>query len=311
MKIGLIGAGAVGRACLMSLVYAGGAREIVLVNRNHKRAQGMVTDIQYGTTLLPAVHVRAGHYEDLDRCSLVIVTVGVNEKKGGATDRDDEAGRLLLLDDNAKIYQDIIPTINAAAPGAIILVVTDPPDPLAEVARQFSNGAHVISSGTLLDSQRMRCHIARHAGVHPWAVEALVLGEHGTSQVFVWSGVRIGGVPLARVLDINEKDCEAFQKKIEEEVRFANISIIEGTGASQLGIGMVTAHITKTILNDERLVVPVGSHVDKYGTTLSLPSLLGKEGVLETYLPALSAKEEDALANSAAVIRQAWERVSR
>lgn len=173
MKIGLIGAGAVGRACLMSLVYAGGAREIVLVNRNHKRAQGMVTDIQYGTTLLPAVHVRAGHYEDLEHCSLVIVTVGVNEKKGGATDRKDEEGRLLLLDDNAKIYQDIIPKISAVAPGAIILVVTDPPDPLAEVARQFSHGAHVISSGTLLDSQRMRCHIARHAGVHPSAVEAL------------------------------------------------------------------------------------------------------------------------------------------
>jgi len=310
MKIGLIGAGAVGRACLMSLAYAGGAREIVLVNRNHKRAQGMVADIQYGTTLLPAVHVRAGHYEDLDQCRLVIVTVGVNEKTGGATDRSDDAGRLRLLDDNAKIYQDIIPKVNAAAPGAIILVVTDPPDPLAEVARQYSNAAHVISSGTLLDSQRMRFHIARHAGVHPASVEAMVLGEHGTSQVFVWSGVRIGGVPLARVLDVNEKDCEAFQKKIEEEVRFANISIIEGTGASQLGIGMVTAHITRTILNDENLVVPIGSHIQAYETTLSLPSLLGKEGVLETYMPALSAREEDALAASARVIRQAWEGVA-
>ncbi len=310
MKIGLIGAGAVGRACLMSLVYAGGAREIVLVNRNRKRAEGMVADIQYGTTLLPAVHVRAGQYEDLDHCHVVIVTVGVNEKTGGATDRKDEAGRLRLLDENAKIYQDIIPKINAAAPQAIILVVTDPPDPLAEVAREYSNGAHVISSGTLLDSQRMRFHIARNAGVNPQSVEAMVLGEHGTSQVFVWSGVRIGGVPLARVLDVNEKDCAEFQKKIEEEVRFANISIIEGTGASQLGIGMVTAHITKSILHNERLVVPIGSHIEKYETTLSLPSLLGKEGVLETYMPALSEREEEALAESARVIRKAWEGVA-
>ena len=112
------------------------------------------------------------------------------------------------------------------------------------------------------------------------------------------------------MLDVNEKDCEAFQKKIEEEVRFANISIIEGTGASQLGIGMVTAHITRTILNDEKLVVPIGSHIDAYETTLSLPSLLGREGVLETYMPALSAREEDALAASATVIRQAWEGVA-
>ncbi len=310
MKIGLIGAGAVGRACLMALAYAGGAREIVLVNRNHKRAQGMVADIQYGTSLLPAVHVRAGPYEDLDNCRLVIVTVGVNEKTGGATDRSDEAGRLRLLDENAKIYRDVIPKIHAAAPGAIILVVTDPPDPLAEVAREYSGGAHVLSSGTLLDSQRMRFHIARNAGVNPSSVEAMVLGEHGTSQVFIWSGVRIGGVPLARVLDVSERECEAFRKKIEEEVRFANISIIEGTGASQLGIGMVTAHITKLILNDERRVVPIGSHVEKYGTTLSLPSLLGKEGVLETYLPELSAGEEEALAESASVIRKAWEGVT-
>lgn len=307
MKIGLIGAGAVGRACLMSLVYAGGAREIVLVNRNHKRAEGMVADVRYGTTLLPAINVRAGNYDDLDRCKLVIVTAGVNEKSGGATDRSDDSGRLRLLNDNAKIYQDIVPKINAAAPDAIILVVTDPPDPLAEVAREYSNGAHVLSSGTLLDSQRMRFHIARNAGVHPSTVEAMVLGEHGTSQVFVWSGVRIGGVPLANALDVNESDCKAFQEKIEEEVKFANISIIEGTGASQLGIGMITAHITKIILNDERVVVPIGSHIDKYDTTLSLPSLLGKDGVLETYMPDLSSGEQEALAKSADVIRQAWE----
>ena len=307
MKVGLVGAGAVGRACLMSLVYAGGAREIVLVNRNHKRAQGMVDDIQYGASLLPAVSLRAGDYEDLEHCQLVIVTVGLNEKDGGATDRGDQAGRLRLLDDNAKIYQDVIPKINAAAGSAIILVVSDPPDPLAEVARDYSTGVQVLSSGTLLDSQRMRFHIARHAGVHPSSVEAMVLGEHGTSQVFIWSAVRIGGVPLAWVLDVNEKDCAAFHQKIEDEVRFANISIIEGTGASQLGIGMVTAHIAKAILNDERAVVPIGSHIERFGTTLSLPSLLGKEGVLETYMPQMSAQEEDALAKSAAVIRQASE----
>ena len=307
MKVGVIGAGAVGSACLMSLVTGNVAREVVLVNRTRKRAEGMITDLQYGATLGPAVSLSAGDYADLSGAGVVMITAGVNEKTCGATDRNDDAGRLRLLEDNVKIYQDIIPQIVKAAPEAVLLVVTDPPDPLAELARNLAGHDKVVSSGTFLDSQRLRFHIARRLGVHASAVEGLVLGEHGTSQVVIWSSVRVCGVPLMEVLDCNQRQCENFQAEIEEEVRHANITIIEGTGASQLGIGVVAARLARAILHDEQLVLPVGSHVPEYGTTLSVPSVVGKQGVIRRLTPHLSSDEADQLKESARIISQAYQ----
>ncbi|MCQ9617090.1 NAD(P)-binding domain-containing protein [Paenalcaligenes niemegkensis] len=304
MKVGIIGAGAVGSACLLSLVTGQVAREIVLVNRTRARAEGMVADLQYGATLGTTVDLTAGDYADLKGADVVLITAGVNEKDGGATDRDDTDGRLRLLEENAKVYRDIVPQIVAAAPDAVLLVVTDPPDPLAELALNLAGHDKVVSSGTFLDTQRLKFHVARYLGVHASAVEGLVLGEHGTSQVFVWSSVRIAGIPLMDVLGYGEEQCEKFQKEIEEEVRHANITIIEGTGASQLGIGVVAARLTRAILYDERLVLPVGSHVPEYGTTLSVPSIVGRQGIVRRLTPHLSESEKQLLAESARKIAQ-------
>src|ERR1700730_12699304 len=125
MKVGIIGAGAVGSACFLSLVMRGSAREVVLVNRDRKRAQGIVTDVQYGTVLTPPISVRDGDYSDLAGSLVVMITAGVNEKTGGATDRGDPVGRLRLLEANAAIFQDIIPQVHKFAPDALILVVSD------------------------------------------------------------------------------------------------------------------------------------------------------------------------------------------
>lgn len=305
MKLGVVGAGAVGRACMLSLVMGNVAREIVLVNRTRERAEGMVADLQYGATLGAAVTLVAGDYADLKDAAVVMITAGVNEQAGGATDRDDEHGRLRLLEDNAKVYQDIIPRIVAAAPDAVLLVVTDPPDPLAELALTLAGHDKVISSGTFLDTQRLRFHIAQRLGVHASAVQGLVLGEHGTSQVVIWSGVRIGGVPLGDVLGYDQARCKQFETDVEDEVRHANITIIEGTGASQLGIGIVASRLSRAILYDERLVLPVGSHVPEYGTTLSVPSVIGRQGIIRRLTPQLSEHEADLLAQSAQKIAQA------
>lgn len=310
MKIGLIGAGAVASACLLSLVTREVAREIVVVNRDRRRAEGLVADLQYGATLTAAVELSAGRYPDLAGADLVILTVGLNEKSGGATDRSDRSGRLRLLDANAKIYRDVVPQVAAAAPQAVLLVVTDPPDPLAELALGLAGHGRVLGTGTFLDSQRLRFHVARQLGVQPSSVQAQVLGEHGTSQVFVWSGLHVGGAPLAALLDAGDEDREAFQRRIEQEVRYANISIIEGTGASQLGIGVITARIAQAILRDERIVLPVGSHCPRYGTTLSLPSIVGRKGVVRVLEPSLSATEHDALRHSAATIAAAFARLA-
>lgn len=160
MKVGIVGAGAVGAACLTSLITRGVACEVVLVNRNRKRADGVITDVQYAAALQPHVRLRAGEYADLQGASLIMVTAGVNEKDGGATDRSDPKGRLNLLHKNAKAYEDIIPKITQAAPDAVVLVVTDPPDPLADLALRLGH-TKVLSTGTYLDSLRFRFHLAR------------------------------------------------------------------------------------------------------------------------------------------------------
>src|SRR5207302_11272672 len=127
MKVGIVGAGAVGTACMFAMTLRGSAREIVLVNRNYERAKGAVTDLQYGSVLAPAVSLRPGEYADLRGAAMVVITAGANEKSGDATDRNDPAGRLRLLGTNAAIYRNVIPRIAAAAPEALLLVVTDPP----------------------------------------------------------------------------------------------------------------------------------------------------------------------------------------
>jgi L-lactate dehydrogenase len=308
MKVGIIGAGAVGSACLTALVARGCAREIVVVNRERKRAQGLVTDVQYGAVLSPGVELREGDYGDLKGASLVIITAGVNEKTGGATDRNDPAGRLRLLDANVEAYKDIIPRLDAVAPEAIVLIVTDPPDPLADAARMLGHD-RVLSTGTYLDSLRFKFHLAHRLGVSPASVDAQILGEHGTSEVFVWSSARIGGTPITELLAKAAQNREELCREIEREVRFANIAIIEGIGASQHGIGMVCARIAEIVLRDERAVIPIGSFNSRYGVTLSLPSVLGRQGVAQVFEPEMSEDERHALRRSAEALRAATARI--
>jgi L-lactate dehydrogenase len=310
-KLGIVGAGRVGCACALTCVTRGSARDIVLVDRTRKRAEAVATDLRYGTPLTPRTAIVAGDYADLAGSALVMITAGVNEKTGGATDRSDPQGRLRLLDKNAAIYRDIVPRIVRAAPEAVLLVVTDPPDPLADVARECARHDRVLSAGTLLDSQRFRVHLAAHFGVDAAVVDAQVIGDHGTAQVFLWSGARIGGVGVRKLLEDRGEDFSAFRDKLEKDVRYANIAIIEGNDASQLGIGIVSARIAEMVLRDERAVVPIGSFQKNFGVTLSLPSVLGRDGVAEVLMPEMSAEERAGLEKSAETLRSALRRLEK
>ena len=303
MKVGIVGAGRVGVACLTSVVARGFASEVVLVNRDRKKAKGVVADLQYGAILGPHMALRDGDAADLAGAAVVLITAGVNEKTGGATNRGDPAGRLRLLDANAEAYREIVPRVHQAAPDAVIVVVTDPPDPLADLVRMLGHEG-VVSTGTSLDSLRFRFHIARKLQVNPVQVEAQVLGEHGTSEVFVWSSARVGGVPVGEPLNADQA-----RKDLESEVRFANITIIEGTGASALGIGAVSARIAEMIVRDENAVLPIGSWNPEHEVTLSVPSVLGRTGVIRRLDPELSASEREALQKSAEALRAAVARL--
>src|SRR5499433_2686395 len=307
VRIGIIGTGNVGCACAMAAVNRGSAREIVLVNRTRKTAEAVATDMRYGTPLGPKVDIVDGDYDALEGAGIVLITAGVNEKTGGATDRNDPQGRLKLLDKNAEIYRDIVPRIVRAEPNAVLLVVSDPPDPLADIAREACPGAAVLSTGTYLDSQRFRVHLGKHFGADPAHVEAQVIGDHGTSQVF--TSARVGGVPVAALLQRHGERMDELRHTVEREVRYANITIIEGHDASQYGIGIVSARIAEMVLNDERAVIPIGSYQKRFGVTLSLPSVVGRGGVIEVLEPEMSDEEREGLRTSAANLNKALDRL--
>src|SRR5229473_3216227 len=266
MKIGIVGTGSVGCASAMAAAVRGSAREIVLVNRTRKTAEAVATDIRYGVPVGRKVDLIDGDYADLKDAGVVLVTSGVNEKTGGATDRNDPQGRLRLLGKNAETY---------------------------------------------LDSQRFRVHLGKHFSVDPAHVEAQVIGDHGTAQVFLWSSARVGGVPVTALLEARGERMNELRQTLEKDVRYANITIIEGHDASQYGIGIVSARIAEMVLNDERAVIPIGSYQKNFGVTLSLPSVVGRSGVIEVLEPDMSEDEREGLRRSAQALGTALDRVRK
>jgi L-lactate dehydrogenase len=311
MKLGIIGTGNVGCAVALACVMRGSARQVVLVNRTAQTAEAVATDIRYGTPLGPKVDIKEGDYDALAGAGVVLITAGLNEKTGGATDRSDPQGRLRLLEKNAAIYQDVVPQIVRAAPKAVLVAVTDPPDPLADITRETAGHDRVLSTGTFLDSLRFRVQLGRHFAVDPAQVEAQVIGDHGTTQVFLWSSARVAGVPVSYFLKERGEQLDALRTKIENEVRYANITIIEGHGASQYGIGIVSARVAEMVLQDERAVIPIGSYQRDLGVTLSLPSVIGRVGAVSVLHPDLSTEEKSRLELSAKSLRNALKTVKR
>ncbi len=299
-----------GSASAFAMIERGAAREIVLVDKLRARAVAVATDMRYGAPLSPAVDVHAGDYPDLAGAKLVMITAGVNEKAGGATDRSDPEGRLRLLETNAAVYQEIIPQVVQAAPQAVLMVVTDPPDPLADLTRSLVGHERVFSTGTVIDSLRFRVHLAERLGVKAAAIDAWVVGEHGTTELFLWSSATVGGARVLEVIEQRGEPLEEIQTSVERAVRFANITIIEGNTASQFGIGAVSARLAEAVLRDERGVFAVAAYQQDYGVSLSLPSVVGRSGVLRTLMPQMSDREQRALRRSADALRKAGERIT-
>jgi L-lactate dehydrogenase len=306
-RVGVVGIGRVGQACAYALMLRGSCRELVLVDRTPERGLGVATDMRYGAPLSDPIDVSAGDAGDLEGADVVLITAGVNEKSGGATDRDDSRGRLRLLEPNVDVYRDIVPGIVEAAPDALLVAVTDPPDPLADLTRTLAGHDRVLSTGTVIDTLRFRTHLAAVLGVHPRSVDGLVVGEHGTSQVMLWSSVAVQGTPLEQALPgcCPDRSLADVREQVEPEVREANITIIEGNDASQYGIGAVCARIAEAALRDERVVMPVATYREQFGVTLGLPTVVGREGAVVELEPAMSAEEREALEQSAETLREA------
>lgn len=307
MKIGIIGSGLVGATAAYALVMRGIGRNIVLVDLNHERAQAEADDIQHAVPFANPLYVTAGTYEDLAGAKVVIIAAGVSQRPGES--------RMELLGRNAAVFQQVVPAVLHAAPDTILLIATNPVDVMTHMAAHFAARmgvptSRVIGSGTTLDTARFRTLLGSRFGVDPQHIHGHVVGEHGDTEVLTWSQVTIGGLPL-------EVFCEAhgvgFDKQERQEidcrVRQAAYEIIKHKGATYYGIGSALSRIIEVIIGDQRSILTVCTPKDHAAgvqdVTLSLPHLIGGEGILDTFIPDLNSRETEALTLSARHIRSA------
>jgi L-lactate dehydrogenase len=305
MNTGIVGTGFVGATAAYALVMRGVGRRVVLVDQNKSRAEAEADDILHAVPFANPLEVTAGDYPDLAECKVVIVSAGVGQKPGES--------RLELLGRNARVFQQVIPNILQYAPHAILLIATNPVDVMTHIAAHYARefgvpSSRVIGSGTTLDTARFRTLIGRRLNVDSSHIHAYVLGEHGDSELLAWSLVTVGGIPLEEFCTHREISiCPEDYAEIDERVRRAAYRIIEGKGATYYGVGSAIARIVEVILQDERSILTVCTPMEEVvgikDIAVSLPNLVGGEGIITTFFPRLNEAETEALRASAQVVR--------
>ncbi len=301
-KVGIIGAGNVGIRYAYSLIIGGLARTVVIVDRDKKRAEGEALDLNHGMPYLSPVHIYAGDYTELKDSDLIVITAGIKQKPGQT--------RLDLVKGNVRIIREIVPEIMKYAPEAVLCLVSNPVDILAYAAYKISGkpSDQVIGSGTVLDSARLRFLLSRHCGIDARNIHAYILGEHGDSEFPVWSRAMIGGILLNDYCPVCGKcDSRKIRAVLFQEVRDSAYKIIECKGETSYGIGLALTRISEAVLKDENSVLPVSCLVnDFYGihdVYLSLPVVVGRNGVKKRLALSLDGREQQLLKVSAEKLR--------
>lgn len=309
MKIGIVGAGMVGSSAAFALALHGIGTEIVLIDQNDKRALAHAQDVSHATPFASSVIVRAGDYSDLDGAQVVILSAGVGQAPGET--------RLQLLERNAVVFKNVIGGVLAAARDAILLVASNPVDVMTQISTRISGlpAGRVIGSGTILDTARFRSLLGAHLGISPRSVHAYVLGEHGDSEVLAWSSAMAGTTPISSfAAQVRAPLTEAVRAQIDDGVRNAAYTIIEGKGATYYGIGAGIARIVKAIGGNEQSVLSVAITTPEVeGVTdvaLSIPRVIGARGVVADLFPELDPGEHEALRRSAEILKEAADSVS-
>ena len=307
-KAAIIGCGFVGASCAFALMQSGIFSEMVLIDVDKSRAEGEAMDISHGTPFAKPSKIYAGDYDDISDAAVIVITAGANQKP-------DET-RLDLVHKNVKIFQSIIPQIKEKNCQGILLVVSNPVDILTFVAAKLSGFTEnrVIGSGTVLDTARLKRAVSEHLTVDSRSVHAFIIGEHGDSEIAAWSGANISGIPLSDFCELRGHYAhEENTARIAEEVKNSAYEIIEKKQATYYGIAMSVKRICEVILRDEKSILPVSSMMfGEYGISdvaLSMPAIVGKNGV-ETKVPIpLSADELERLQQSASMLRDVLDEV--
>ena len=301
MKIGIVGTGMVGSATAYAMALQGVGSEIVLVDRNADLASAHAQDISHAVPFAETMVVRAGDYADLKDARIIVLACGVNQKPGET--------RPALLGRNAAVFRDVVSALMPVAADALFLVASNPVDLMTYAVQRFSGlpPERVIGSGTILDTARFRVLLGDYLGIAPHSVHAYVLGEHGDSEVAVWSSAMAGNVPVQSFAEQTGRPLtDAKRTEITEAVRNAAYVIINGKGATYYGIGAGLSRIAESVLGDERAVLSVSAVTDEVeglqGVPLSLPRIVGRDGISAELRPDLNAAEHAALKASAETI---------
>jgi L-lactate dehydrogenase len=295
--IGIIGTGWVGSSIAISILQSGIANELLLFDANAQIAEGEAMDLSHGASFYSAAEVKMAEISEMQHADVIVISAG---RAGNASE-----SRLSLLQDNAKIIRSIGEKLTNY--NGIVVVVTNPVDILTKIFTETSKipSHRVIGSGTILDTARLKQSLGKLLNIDPHSVHAQVIGEHGDSEVILWSSIKIGGVELKnlRGWDLN------WQSKVDEEVRYAAYKIIQKKGATNHAVGLATAALLKSILRDEHRVLTVSKVQDNIkelqGVALSLPTIIGSKGAVEVLMPNMNHHEKNQLINSANVLIKA------
>jgi L-lactate dehydrogenase len=304
VKVGIVGAGMVGSSAAYAMVMRGIASEIVLVDTRKEVARAQAEDILHAAPFARPARVSWGDFQDLADSRIVILACGVGQRPGET--------RLQLLERNVEVFRSVTAPVRHSAPDAILLIATNPVDVMTQAVSALSGlpPGRVIGSGTILDTARFRSLLGENFEVAPQSIHAYVLGEHGDSEVLVWSSAKVGGIPLADFAAQTKHELrDDLKSSIENGVRKAAYTIIAGKGATYFGIGAGLARIVQAIRDDERTVLTLSmpaSGLNGFdGVSLSLPRIVGAQGVLTTLEPSLNYEERQQLLKSAAILQEA------
>ncbi|MDD7404153.1 MAG: L-lactate dehydrogenase [Butyribacter sp.] len=305
-KVAVIGCGFVGSASAFCLMQSGLFSEMVLIDIDHDRAVGEALDISHGVPLARPMKIYGGDYDDLKDAAIIVITAGANQKPGET--------RLDLVNKNVAIFKTIVPEIAKRNCKGTLLIVSNPVDILTHVALKLSGFPknRVIGSGTVLDTSRLKHLLGEHLGVDSRSVHAFIIGEHGDSEIAAFSSANVSGIPVNEFCELRGfYHHEKATAQIAQKVKDSAYEIIDKKNATYYGIAMAVKRICEAILRDEKSILPVSSLMEgAYGirdVVMSMPAIVGKDGI-ETQVPiALSQEELEKLQDSAEVLQQVME----
>ncbi len=302
-KAVMVGCGFVGSASVFALMQSGLFSEIALIDANKEKAEGEAMDISHGIPFASQMRIYAGDYDDVKDAGIVIVTAGANQQPGET--------RLDLVNKNVGIFKKIIPEISSRGFEGILLVVANPVDILTKVAIKLSGFPEnrVIGSGTVLDTARLKYRLSEHLGVDSKSIHAFIIGEHGDSEIAVFSSANVSGVPLSQFCELRGHfEHKEAENEIAEKVKNSAYDIIQRKRATYFGVAMAVKRICEVIVRNEKAILPVSTSMHgEYGiedVVLSMPCVVGSNGI-EVQVPVvLNDEEKEKLQESAKILKE-------